>query len=60
MDTTFIAEPSSAKKQDGTRDLEMPQTKKGNRWHFGTKANIVVDTDFGLASTVLNTVANVS
>ena len=43
VDATLIAAPSSTKNEDGKRDLEMHQTKKGNQWHFGMKAHIGVD-----------------
>ena len=33
VDATIIAAPSSTKNQDGQRDAEMHQTKKGNQWH---------------------------
>lgn len=38
VDATLIAAPSSTKNQDGQRDPEMHQTKKGNQWFFGMKA----------------------
>lgn len=41
-------------------DLEMHQSKKGNRWFFGIKANIGVDTDSGLVHTVRGTAGNVN
>ena len=34
VDATLIAAPSSTKNQDGQRDPEMHQTKKGNQWHL--------------------------
>jgi IS5 family transposase len=33
VDATIIAAPSSTRNQDGQRDPEMHQTKKGNQWH---------------------------
>jgi IS5 family transposase len=60
VDATIIAAPSSTKNQDGKRDPEMHQTKKGNQWHFGMKAHIGVDADSGLTHTVVTTPANVS
>jgi transposase, IS5 family len=48
VDATIIAAPSSTKNQDGKRDPEMHQTKKGNQWHFGMKAHIGVDAESGL------------
>ena len=46
--------------EDGERDPEMHQVKKGNQWHFGMKAHIGVDTESGLVHTVIGTAANVS
>lgn len=34
VDATIIAAPSSTKNQDGQRDPDMHQTKKGKQWHF--------------------------
>jgi IS5 family transposase len=48
VDATIIAAPSSTKNQQGERDPEMHQTKKGNQWHFGMKAHIAVDAHSGL------------
>jgi transposase, IS5 family len=60
VDATLIAAPSSTKNNDGERDPEMHQTKKGNQWHFGMKAHIGVDAESGLVHTVVGTAANVS
>ena len=60
VDATIIAAPSSTKNQDGERDPEMHQTKKGNQWHFGMKAHIAVDAHSGLVHTVTTTAANES
>ena len=60
VDATIIAAPSSTKNQDGKRDPEMHQAKKGNQRHFGMKAHIGVDADSGLTHTVVTTAANVS
>lgn len=60
VDATIIAAPSSTKNQDGKRDPEMHQTRKGNQWHFGMKAHIGVDADSGLVHTVIGTAANVN
>jgi len=60
VDATIIAAPSSTKNQDGERDPEMHQTKKGNAWHFGMKAHIGVDAESGLVHTVIGTAANVN
>lgn len=58
VDATIIAAPSSTKNQDGQRDPEMHQTKKGNQWHFGMKAHIGVDAQTGIIHTVVTTPAN--
>jgi transposase, IS5 family len=60
VDATLIAAPSSTKNQDGQRDPEMHQTKKGNQWHFGMKAHIGVDAASGLVHSVVGTAANVN
>ncbi len=60
VDATIIAAPSSTKNQDGGRDPEMHQTKKGNQWHFGMKAHIGVDDASGLVHHVECTAANVA
>ena len=38
VDATIIAAPSSTKNARKQRDPEMHQTKKGNQWYFGMKA----------------------
>jgi IS5 family transposase len=58
VDATLIAAPSSTKNQDGERDPEMHQTKKGNQWHFGMKAHVGADADSGLVHSVTTTAAN--
>jgi transposase, IS5 family len=58
VDATIIAAPSSTKNNEGARDPEMHQTKKGQQWHFGMKAHIGVDADSGLVHTVTTTAAN--
>lgn len=60
VDATIIAAPSSTKNQDGERDPEMHQTKKGNQWHFGMKAHIGADDESGLVHHVECTAANVA
>jgi IS5 family transposase len=60
VDATLIAAPPSTKNQDGQRDPEMTQTKKGNQWYFGMKAHIGVDDQSGLVHTVVGTTAKVS
>lgn len=54
----MIASSSSPKNHKGERAPEMHQTKKGNQWHFGMRAHIAVDADFGLVHTVRGTEAN--
>ena len=60
VDATLIAAPPPTKNRDKVRDPEMHQVKKGNQWHFGMKAHIVVDVDSGLVHTVVATAANVA
>jgi IS5 family transposase len=60
VDATIIAAPSSTKNNEGQRDPEMHQTKKGEQWFFGMKAHIGVDADSGLVHTVTTTAANES
>ena len=59
MDATIISAPSSTKNADGERDPEMHQTKKGNRWYFGMKAHIGVDSKAKIIHAVAATPANV-
>jgi len=59
VDATIISAPSSTKNRDNTRDPEMRQTKKGNRWYFGMKAHVGTDTGRGLAHSVVVTDASV-
>ena len=44
VDASIILAPSSTKNAAQARDREMLQTKKGNQWYFGIKANIGVDS----------------
>ena len=60
VDATIIAAPSSTKNQQGKRDPDMHQAKKGNQWYFGMKAHIGADASSGLVHTVVGTAANVS
>ena len=60
VDATLIAAPSSTKNKEGKRDLEMHSSKKGNQWHFGTKAHIAVGADLGLVQTVRGTAGHVA
>ena len=59
VDATIIAAPSSTKNQEGERDPEMHQAKKGNQWHFGMKMHIGVDDRDGLIHSIETTSANV-
>ena len=59
VDATLIDAPSSTKNQDGQRDPEMHQTKKGNQWYFGMKAHVGVDSQSKLIHSVAATSANV-
>jgi IS5 family transposase len=59
VDATLIAAPSSTKNNEGKRDPEMHQTKKGNQWYFGMKVHIGVDKDSGLIHSVVTTAVNV-
>lgn len=59
VDATIISAPSSTKNQEGKRDPEMHQTRKGNEWHFGMKAHIGVDSATKIIHSVAATAANV-
>ena len=59
MDATIIAALSSTKNEDGKRDPEMHQTKKGKPWYFGLKAHIGVDSKAKIVHAVTATPANV-
>ncbi|AZE49374.1 Mobile element protein [Pseudomonas chlororaphis] len=48
VDATLIHAPSSTRNQDGKRDPQMHQTKKGNPYYLGAKAHIGADKDSGL------------
>jgi len=58
VDATIIAAPPSTENKQKSGDPEMPQTKKGNQWHFGMKAHVGVDVASGLVHTVKGTAAN--
>jgi len=58
VDATIIEAPTSTKNKTGERDPEMHQTKKGNEWHFGLKANIGVDARTGITHSFTTTAAN--
>jgi len=59
VDASIISAPSSTKNQDGERDPDMHQTKKGNQWYFGMKMHIGVDSAEKIVHTVVTTPANV-
>jgi IS5 family transposase len=59
LEATIISAPSSTKNKDQTRDPDMHQTKKGNQWYFGMKANVGVDSKSKLIHAVAATAANV-
>jgi len=60
VDASIIDAPSSTKNEEGKRDPERRQVKKGNQWYFGMKAHIGVDAESGLAHSLETTSANVS
>lgn len=60
VDATIIEAPSSTKNQDGERDPEMHQVKKGEQWYFGMKMHIGVDSRTKLIHTVQVSAANVA
>jgi IS5 family transposase len=57
VDATIIAAPPSTKNEQGARDPEMRQTKKGKDWHFGMKAHIGTDRR-GIVHSLSTTAAN--
>lgn len=59
VDATLIAAPSSTKTNEGKRDLEMHQIKKGNQWSFGMKVHAGVEKNSGLIHSVVVTSAYV-
>ena len=54
----LIAVPKSMKNQDGRRDPEIHQTKKGDEWYFGVKVHAGVDAGSGYIHTITGTSAN--
>ncbi len=60
VDATILHAPSSTKNKAGQRDPEMHQTKKGNQWHFGTKAHVGVDSKSKLVYSVATSAASVA
>jgi IS5 family transposase len=59
VDATIISAAPSTKNESQTRDPDMHQTKKGNRWFFGMKAHIGVDSRTKIIHAVAATAANV-
>ena len=59
VDASIIEAPSSTKNGSGERDPQMRQTKKGNKWHFGMKVHIGVDSETGVVHSMSTTSANV-
>lgn len=43
VDATILSAPTSTKNQQGARDPEMKQTRKGKDWHFGMKVHVGTD-----------------
>jgi transposase, IS5 family len=60
VDATIIDAPSSTKNQDGDRDPEMHQVKKGEEWYFGMKMHVGVDSRTKIIHTVQVSAANVA
>jgi IS5 family transposase len=58
VDATIIDTPSSTKNNEGERDPDMQQTRKGKQWHFGTKMHIGVDESLSLIHCVETTAVN--
>lgn len=54
VDATLIEAPPSTKNEEGKRDPEMKQTRKGKAWHFGMKLHVGTDRH-GLVHTVTAT-----
>lgn len=59
VDATIISAPTSTKNEEGKRDPEMHQTKKGDDWHFGMKLHIGVCDTYGVIHSLETTAANV-
>jgi IS5 family transposase len=60
VDATIIHAPSSTKNDEGKRDPEMHQVKKGNQWYFGMKAHVGVDSKEGIVHSAEATAANIA
>jgi IS5 family transposase len=58
VDSTIIAAPPSTKNRERKRDPEAGHTRKGARLYFGYKAHTGVDSETGLAHTLIVTAAN--
>ena len=58
VDATIISAPTSTKNQQGKRDPDMHQTRKGNEWHFGMKIHIGVDDALDVNHSIEITAAN--
>ena len=59
VDSPIIAALSSTKNKEKKRDPQAHSVKKGNKWHFGYKAHVEVDSKIGLVHAVKTTDANV-
>jgi len=59
VDASIVQAPSSTKNKKKERDPDMCQTRKGNRWYFGMKAHIGVDSRTKPIHSVAATPANV-
>ena len=59
VEASLIAALKSTKNQDGKREPEMHQTKKGNEWYFGMKIHAGVDAGSGYVHTITGTSANI-
>ena len=57
VDATIIEAPRNTKNKERKRDPEMTSTRKNNRWHFGMKSHIGVDSNSGLVHSVKGTTA---
>jgi transposase, IS5 family len=60
VDVAMIAAPPSTKNNDGERDPDMRQAKKGNQRYFGMKAHIGTDAHTGIVHSLAATAANES
>lgn len=60
VDAAIIHAPSLTKSEQGKRDPEMHQTKKGNQYFFGMKEHIGADAESRLVHHVHSTAANVA